>query len=80
MKRVDWHKQCCYWSYITITDISRLEYFIWYINHSDDNIILLSVNLPKLKESLKNFWRVKYISFMLDLKSLLSLTTFAWAK
>ena len=44
----------------------KIKYFVDYINHSDDNIKLLLIKLPKLNGSKKSFERLNYISLMVN--------------
>lgn len=43
-------------------------FYIRYVNHSDDNITLVFVSLPKIKWYLKSFMKIEYVSLMVEQK------------
>ena len=43
-----------------------MKYFISCMNHSEDDITPLLINLLKLKASLKGFEKIKYVSLMVE--------------
>lgn len=43
-----------------------MKYFISCMNHSEDDITPLWINLLKLKASLKGFEQIKYVSLMVE--------------
>ena len=52
----------------TLMKKNNFKYFFLFLNHSDNNIKLLHIKLPKLYGSTKCFEKLKYILFMVSEK------------